>query len=220
MVRGVTGDWIKRTVAAAQSRGVNVVFESTMRQPEVVRRTLAEFRARGYETHAKVLAVPPMVSWQGNHIRRESLAEKGAPSRLATREAHDAAVAGSVATVAMIEAERLVDRLSVVTRQGGTIFRNVLIAGSWADEPRAADTLQACRGTPMSPAEAIEHDRTWATIEKMARRRHARDGAAADVAAKEIGAIRRDRAADAAVTHLHRIDRSTGKPRRDPGRGI
>lgn len=65
-----------------------------MRQSEVVKQTLADFRAHGYETHAKAVAVSPMVSWQGNHMRFEKLAESGAPVRMATREAHDAGVVG------------------------------------------------------------------------------------------------------------------------------
>ncbi|MGV7193584.1 zeta toxin family protein [Xanthomonas axonopodis] len=224
MVRGVTGDWIKRTLAAAQQRGVNVVFESTMRQPEVVKRTLADFRSHGYETHAKALAVSPMVSWQGNHIRRESLALSGAPSRLATREAHDAGVRGSSATVAMIERERLADRVTVVSRSGDVLYSNEQRAGQWMKHAQGAEVLQAYRYKPLSKAEAKQHDANWGTVLELAGRRHARDGVSPANAAREIDAIRKDRANDAAATHLHRIEKQTGTTRapvakKDPDRG-
>ena len=224
MVRDVTGDWIKRTLDAAKKRGVNVVFESTMRQPEVVKRTLADFRGAGYETHAKALAVSPMVSWQGNHVRRESLALSGAPTRLATRDAHDAGVRGCMTTVAMIERERLADRMTIVTRSGDVLYSNEQRAGQWIKHAQAAECLQAFRNKLLSKAEAQSHDATWGDVMEMAARRHARDRTPAAEAKKEIDAIRKDRSADAAATHLHRIEKQTGASRapvqrKDPDRG-
>lgn len=224
MVRGITSDWIQKTVQAAQTRGVNVVFESTMRQPEVVKRTLADFRGHGYQTHAKMLAVNPMVSWQGNHLRREYLAAKGSHTRLATREAHDAGVRGSGATVDMIERERLADRLTIVSRAGQVLHTNELHDGRWKKHAQAAECLQAHRAKPLTVDQARHHDATWSKILEMAQRRHQLSHVAGDVASKELAAIRADRAADAAANHLQRVGKTTGarlapeKGKRDEGR--
>lgn len=206
MVRGVTSGWVKQTIEAAQQRQVNVVFESTMRQPDLVKQTIGDFRSKGYNTHAIMLAVSPEVSWQGNNLRRENLAATGAPSRLATREAHDAAVSGSVQTIEKLEKDRAVDRLTIVNRSGDTLYRNELVAGDWKNAPQAAATLQAYRAQPMQPDAARVHDRNWEQIEKMASARHARDKAPAQLAKSEIHDIRAARSADAVTHHLQSVD--------------
>lgn len=177
MVRGVTADWIAAAIEAAQERRVSVAFESTMRQPAVVRATLSGFRERGYATHAKVLAVRSMESWLGNHYRREQLAAAGAPSRIATAESHDAALRGSLNTVSMIQAERLVDRLSIVNRSNDLLYQTELLAGHWTESMPAVECLKSLRAEPMSGAEARRHLGRWRAVEHMARIRHGFDAA-------------------------------------------
>jgi len=202
MVRSITAEWVKRTITAAQERRVNVVFESTMRQPGVVKHTVAEFRERGYIIHAKIIAVSPMVSWQGNHSRREALAMTGAPSRLATREAHDAAVKGSHETAAMLEREHLVDRITLVNRNGHVLYDNAFHNGAWKIPLHAAECLQRYRSIPLSAHQARRHDEAWEKILEMAEYRHLREGVARDIAQKELDDIRKDRANDAAMASL------------------
>jgi len=205
MVRGITSEWVKRTITAAQERRVNVVFESTMRQPDVVKRTVSEFREHGYIIHAKIITVSPMVSWQGNHSRREALAVTGAPSRLATREAHDAAVRGSLETAAMLEHEHLVDHITLVNRNGHVLYDNEFRNGAWKRPPQAAEYLQRYRSIPLSAQQARRHDEAWEKILEMTEYRHLREGVARDIAQKELDDIRKDRANDAAMAGLKQI---------------
>lgn len=199
LVRSVTGEWIQATLAEAQARRVNVVFESTMRQPAVVQATLSQFAALGYSTHAKVLAVRPMESWQGNHYRREQLAAAGSLSRLASRESHDAAVTGSLVTLSQIQDQRLATRMTIVDRSDVVLYESVLTESGWSNPALAVDALVELRQRPMSPSEATLHLERWTVIEKLARERHDRDGASErnDSAARaEIAAISGARAAD------------------------
>lgn len=174
MVRGVTGQWIKSTIEEAQRRRVNVVFESTMRQSGVVQDTLRQFRAQGYITHAKALAVRPMESWLGNHFRREQLAAAGALSRLATRESHDAAVLGSVETLRDIQKLRLVDRVTIVDRSDRPLYESSLTETGWSNPVSAAEQMEALRLLPMDQAEASRHMERWEKVEQLARARHER----------------------------------------------
>lgn len=205
MVRGVTGEWIKQTIDAAQKNRVNVVFESTMRQPDLVKQTVENFRNKGYTTHAVMVAVSPELSWQGNHMRREKLAATGSPTRLATREAHDAAVSGSVQTVGALERDRAVDRMTLVTRSGDVIYSNQLVDKQWKNAPDAAQVLQNYRAQPMSAVEARTHDRNWQAVEQMAMARHARDKAPAAIAKTEIHDIRTARSTDAVTNRLQAV---------------
>lgn len=212
MVRGVTSDWIKRTLDAAQARGVNVVLESTMRQPEVVRRTLEDFRGHGYQTHAKALAVNPVLSWQGNHVRREALALSGAPSRLATREVHDAGVRGCRETVAMIEREHLAARMTIVSRKGDVLYTNEQRGGRWTTQPRAVQTLEEMQKKPLTRAEGRLHDASWGAVLELASRRHVRDAVGSTVAASELAEIRQNRATDRAMMQLQSLQQPLVKP--------
>lgn len=182
-------------------------------QPEVVKRTLDDLRSHGYETHAKALAVSPIVSWQGNHVRRESLALSGAPSRLATREAHDAGVRGCSATVAMIERERLADHVTVVSRSGDVLYSNEQRAGQWMKHAQGVEVLQVYRDKPLSKAEAKQHDANWGTVLELAGRRHVRDGVSPTNAAREIDAIRTDRTNDAIAMRLDQSEKKTDTKR-------
>ncbi|WNH54840.1 zeta toxin family protein [Stenotrophomonas oahuensis] len=199
MVRAVTGQWIQAAIAEAQARRVNVVFESTMRQTAVVEATLSQFTSLGYSTHAKVLAVRPMESWQGNHYRREQLAAAGSLSRLASRESHDAAVSGSLTTVRQIQEHRLATRMTIVDRSDVVLYESVLTERGWSNPALAVDTLAELRQRPMSPSEATLHLERWTVIEKLARERHNRSSVSErnDAAARaEMVAISGAKAAD------------------------
>src|SRR4051812_4259533 len=108
-------------IAEGRRRGVHLVIDSTLSRPEVFAHRAEALRAAGYRVEAHVLAVSPEWSWQGVHQRRERLIAQGGASRVSTRDAHDAAVAGL--PVAAIDVDGLADHVRVTTRAGQTMSR-------------------------------------------------------------------------------------------------
>src|SRR3546814_20028450 len=95
---------------------VNVLFEGTMRNPDVVAKTLRDFRGAGFETDARALAVSPELSSLGILQRYAAQKESRGVGRMTTSEAHQAAVTGMLATHEHIQDERLPDRDRKSTR--------------------------------------------------------------------------------------------------------
>src|SRR3546814_7086943 len=85
-------------IADAVQRRVNVLVEGTMRNPDVVAKTLRDFRGAGFETDARALAVSPELSSLGILQRYAAQKESRGVGRMTTSEAHQAAVTGMLAT--------------------------------------------------------------------------------------------------------------------------
>src|SRR3546814_16921388 len=84
-------------IAVAVQRSVNVLVEGTMRNPDVVAKTLRDFRGAGFETDARALAVSPELSSLGILQRYAAQKESRGVGRMTTSEAHQAAVTGMLA---------------------------------------------------------------------------------------------------------------------------
>jgi len=50
-----SGLWVEKSIEEAKKRGVNIVIEGTMRNSDVVSRSMRDFRMVGYEIEAQVL---------------------------------------------------------------------------------------------------------------------------------------------------------------------
>src|SRR3546814_184981 len=66
-----SGRLVEMAIADAVQRRVNVLVEGTMRNPDVVAKTLRDFRGAGFETDARALAVSPELSSLGILQRSE-----------------------------------------------------------------------------------------------------------------------------------------------------
>lgn len=190
MVKDDARAWAKMTFDAARERGVNIVVESTMRQPESVTEQIKELRQSGYAVHARVLAVKEQVSWQGNHSRHELIARTGGYPRLTSRATHDAGVTGLLKSVGAIESKKLADSLTVHRRDGTTIH------DSRQHSTPAADAITKERSIPFSAERIAQHTKNWNKIESMALERHHRESVTPKRAVSELTAIRTQRKAD------------------------
>lgn len=170
LMKGESGKWIKMLLAEAQRRQVNIVMETTMRQPDVVAKQAVEFRSNGYKVHARVLAVPEQESWISNRFRYEQMNVLGTAARLTPRSIHDQGAQQLLTTIAALEKGRAVDVVDVRRRnvQDGTLYRNELVAGEWSKAPAAAQAIAAERARPWSPERIHNHDIAWNTVEKLA----------------------------------------------------
>lgn len=149
-----SGRLVEMAIADAAQRRVNVLVEGTMRSPEVVAKTLRDFRESGFQTDARALAVSPELSSLGILQRYAAQKESRGVGRMTTTEAHSAALTGMLATLDRIQDERLADRLTLY-RRGGEVIGHLDLTGSpIANEPRARELVERERSRPLTPQES------------------------------------------------------------------
>lgn len=149
-----SGRLVEMAIAEAASRRVNVLVEGTMRSPDVVAKTLRDFREAGFQTDARALAVSPELSGLGILQRYAAQKESRGVGRMTTSDAHQAALTGMLATLDRIQDERLADRLTIYRRGGEMIGRFDLSGPVRSDEPRARDLVERERARPLTAQEA------------------------------------------------------------------
>jgi hypothetical protein len=216
MVKDEASVWVGKTLQAAKDRGVNIVMESTMRQPEVVQSTLKGFREAGYSVHTKVLAVKEQASWQGNHMRFETLSLQGAYPRLTSRDTHDAGVKGVLKTVAAIEHKGLADRLTVHQRSGKIIHDSEQQRHKAVSKSPASDAISKERDRQWSTAEVARHSKNWDTIKALAVKRHEREPISPKRTGQELAVINTHRHADErALSVVKTPERTSSGPSKD-----
>lgn len=213
MVKDDARAWATMTFDAARERGVNIVLESTMRQPDAVLDQLKELRQSGYAVQARVLAVKEQESWQGNHARHELIAAQGGYPRLTSKATHDAAVPGVVKTVAAIESKKLAERVTVHRRNGSVIH------DSTRHKTPAAEAITKERSVPFSAERIAKHTANWNAIEDMALKRHQREAVTPKRGVQELTAIRTQRHADELTLNAERDRAAQQVTKKAPERG-
>jgi hypothetical protein len=149
-----SGRWVEKAIAYAKEQRFNLIIEGTMRDSNVVAVTMTGLRDAGYEIDARALAVAFRLSEQGIYQRYENQKADKGEGRMTTPQAHQAAYDGLPITLAMIESEKLADRIAIYRRGAVAIYENELRDGQWRREPQAAAILEAERIRPLTPAEA------------------------------------------------------------------
>lgn len=133
--------WVERLLEDARERRVNVVLETTMRQPDNVERIMTAFREAGYRTEARVVAINERESWQRVHLRYEAMIAAGAAPRFTLKAVHDAAAVGMITSLERVEEKGLADRIEVRRGTGETTYVNEHRNGAWLKPKRAADVV-------------------------------------------------------------------------------
>lgn len=151
------GKWVERGIREAAAEGFSTVVETTMRQPAVVGATLQQFRRAGHGIEMHVLAVHPELSRQAIYARFElGLRSREALPRFTLPDYHSSALAQMPETLQT--AQRLVDRVKLVSRQGEVLY------DSARDREAAVDRLAVLRREPLSDAAAQRLDAEWARL--------------------------------------------------------
>jgi hypothetical protein len=153
------GRWVEKLIASARERHFNLIIEGTMRRPEVVEATLSGLRDAGYRTEARVLAIPPELSWLGVLQRYEAQREDRGYGRMSERGSHDAAVQGLPRSVALIEDKGLADRLTVLRRGDQVLFQNDWQAAmrQWSQPADGARVVSVELSRSLTMTERIEY---------------------------------------------------------------
>ncbi|WP_261994314.1 zeta toxin family protein, partial [Streptomyces sp. t39] len=136
-VRPDTSFWQAAVEEYVRDHGLDAVVESALADPDDFRASAAAYRRSRHRIEVVALATPEA------SVRKRSMmpswlnASGGAGGRFVTWANHDSCAKNMLATLAVIEAEQLADRITVVTRSGTVLYDNELVAGAWRRRPAA-----------------------------------------------------------------------------------
>lgn len=169
-----SGRWVGMAIDYLREQRRSTLIETTLRQPDVVRETVAGFRQAGYRTELHVVAVPMEVSRLGTISRYVEQVEESGAGRWTPMAAHDVAAAAVPGTVTELVRSAVVDQVSIENRQGQTYYRASPQPGEHAEAAQeAARAIAAAREvTGLPEAEA----RVWLDTATAAVRACARTG--------------------------------------------
>lgn len=163
--------WADQLRDSAISARRNMLIENTMRAPGQVRESATALRNAGYAIEARLLAVHPLVSAVSLSQRYEHEKRALGFGREMPLDYHELAASGIVDTVLVIEAEKLVDRLHIVDRNGNTVYENDLVKGQWRQAPRGAQAMQEFREASLNALERQSIVRLWDDVLTMMEKR-------------------------------------------------
>lgn len=166
-------EWTRKVFERAIEEKRNIIFESTMRDPGPISKTMEKLKEEGYHITGKVVATHERHSTTGIFKRyEEQKAEKGF-GRFSEPASHDAGYKGMPKTVEHIEKEKLVDRLEVYDRSGELLSRNELKDGEWEKEPDAVQVIEAERDREPSEREIQALRSDWQRVYDLMEERQA-----------------------------------------------
>jgi len=151
------GLWVERGIREAAAGRISSVIETTMRQPEVVRRTAEQFTKAGFEFEMRVVVADPELSRLAIYERfARALGTPGALPRFTLPSYHTDALAQMPATLRVVAT--LANVVLFVNRQGGELY-------SSRSSPVAADVALAdLRRQPLPEVERERIVQQWVQL--------------------------------------------------------
>ena len=116
-----SGRWVEAAIRDAQEHRYPVLIEGTFRRSEVTIDTATSFRAHGFDVHLVALAVPDWESRLGVLDRYVSDHGADRAARFTSLDAHDRSYQAVPDTVDRAIATGVVDRVTILDRQGRTL---------------------------------------------------------------------------------------------------
>ena len=151
------GLWVERAIREAAAGRFHAVIETTMRQPEVVRRTAEQFTAQGFGFEMRVVVVDPEASQLGIYERfATGLASPSALPRFTLPSYHADALVQMPETLAVVA--KLANVVRFVDRQGRELYSS---RGSKVSPVKALEDL---RRQPLPDGERQRIAAQWATL--------------------------------------------------------
>jgi hypothetical protein len=174
-VRPDTSRWQAAVEDYVRACGFDAVIESALADPQ-------EFRASSYayrrsRHRVEVVAVATAEAWSQLGVLDRFLSEAmQGRGRYVSWENHDTCAQQMLATLAVIEAEQLADRVTVVRRDGTVLYDNDLVDGVWRRRPAAERAVAYERSRPWSAQETAAFRRDLArTDQRLHRELHCED---------------------------------------------
>ena len=151
------GLWVERAIREAAAGRFHAVIETTMRQPEVVRRTAEQFTAQGFRFEMRVVVVDPEASQLGIYERfATGLASASALPRFTLPSYHADALAQMPKTLAAVA--KLAKVLHFVDRQGRELY------SSQTSKVSPLKALEDLRRQPLPKGERQRIAHQWETL--------------------------------------------------------
>jgi hypothetical protein len=161
LIRPDTVRWQAAVEAHVRDERFDAVVESALADPDHFRASSLAYRAAGHRVEVVAVATTEALSQLG--ILDRFLTE----GRYVSWENHDTCSKDMLATLAVIEAGRLADRITVVRRDGTVLYANELSAeGAWRRRPAAAQTVRVERLRPWSAPETAVFRRGLAIADR------------------------------------------------------
>ena len=151
------GLWVDRAIREAAAGRFHAVIETTMRQPELVRRTAEQFTAQGFGFEMRVVVVDPEASQLGIYERfATGLVSPSALPRFRLPSYHADALAQMPKTLAAVV--KLVKAVRFVDRQGRELY------SSRGSTVSLVKSLQDLRRQPPPDSERQRITQQWAAL--------------------------------------------------------
>lgn len=148
-----TAGWVRDCIRYARENGRSLVLEGAFQDPSVVVGTAERFAAEGFQTRVVVVGsrrAESLLSVASLYLRD---VRAGAAARFTSREAHDRGFAATRALVVALEDAASVDRLTVLGRDGRTVFDAYGGEGGFGG---ASAALLAAQSTRLSRFDATQ----------------------------------------------------------------
>ncbi|WP_181373604.1 zeta toxin family protein [Microbacterium sp. HMWF026] len=126
------GAWVGMSTEYLRGVGASAIVETTLRNESMLRGEFEAFRAAGFETELRVVAVPLAVSRAGTVARYVEQVKDYGTGRWTPGAAHDEAAANVSGTVRELVAAGVVDRV-VVQDRAGRVFLDARAAAGGAE---------------------------------------------------------------------------------------
>ncbi|MEW2577677.1 zeta toxin family protein [Streptomyces syringium] len=165
-IRPDTIRWQAAVEDHVRARGFDAVAESALADAEEFRQSAAAYRQAGHRIEVVALATAEALSQLGTLERFLSETVVGIGGRYVSWENHDACSASLLATLAVIEVEKLADRITVVRRDGTVLYDNELAAGAWRRRAAADRAVAYERSRPWSARETAVFRRELAQADQ------------------------------------------------------
>ncbi|MEV7684049.1 zeta toxin family protein [Streptomyces sp. NPDC088341] len=203
-VRPDVRSWQAAVEKYVRDHRLDAVVETALADAEEFRATAAASRRAGFRVEVAALATPEALSQLGILDRFLTDAAAGG-GRYVSWENHDHCAGRLPQTLAVIEAEQLADRVTVMRRDGEVLYDNELLDGAWRRAPAADVAVVGGRTRPWTARETAVFQRDLARAD----RRVHRDEIPAD---KRL-AVQRDSARAAALAEpVRRIAQARSAP--------
>jgi UDP-N-acetylglucosamine kinase len=138
-----------------RDRRVDVVSETTMRDPGDFLEPARVFDEAGYQSEAVIIAVPQAMSRLGIVARYHEQVQATGHGRLTLRANHDGSYAGLLHAAREIDEHFLVDRVAVIRRGNELLYSNEPRGpGQWKQPPGTVAAIDAERSQTWSIAQA------------------------------------------------------------------
>lgn len=150
--------WARMAMEYLREQRRSALVETTLRQPDMVREVVTEFRQAGYRIELRVVAVPLEVSRLGTIARYADQVERSGAGRWAVSTVHDTAAAAVPGTASDVVKDGMIDHVTIESRQGEVYLETSLRPQQWTsaalDVRLAIDAAREPERLPAAEARA------------------------------------------------------------------